>query len=209
MVNKKYNYELTTKEFEQLKDRTKMSLEDIIINSDVDNWSHGTSVFDQRFFGRSNLLFLITDTNGNKFGGYINTKIDKLSQYGVKDGMRCINDPKSFVFNLESNGRLNEMMKFDVKPEDSKRAFRIYGKNDPEKDLFEIGWGDLRDYKKNRINDWYTSTANSFNYGNIKNALSGSFRFTVGYKINDFLDSCDLFINYEKLVLIWWIVNAF
>ena len=55
-----------------------------------------------------------------QFGYYLNTQIKK--EYDV-DKMEPT-DNKSFEFNIESNGRLNKMMKFEIK--DLKFGYYLY-----------------------------------------------------------------------------------
>ena len=55
------------------------------------------------------MIFLIEDDKGNKFGGFVSSKIDKIDYY--------ISDSNAFVFSFESNGRLDEPMKFDATSE--------------------------------------------------------------------------------------------
>ena len=64
-----------------------------------------TSIFDSIIYNRNQLLFIIEDTEGNKFESYINTTITTVY---------WITDPNAFVlfFSLESNGKLQEPTKF-------------------------------------------------------------------------------------------------
>ena len=55
------------------------------------------------------MIFLIEDSDGEKFGYYLNTEVVKSYEYDIKT------DKKSFEFNLESNGRLEQPMKFEIK----------------------------------------------------------------------------------------------
>ncbi|EMD47994.1 Hypothetical protein EHI5A_200360, partial [Entamoeba histolytica KU27] len=88
--------------------------------------------------------------------------IDKVDEW--------IYDSKSFVFSLESNGRIEGMMKFDIiEPE---YAFWIPKKNETFGYLFAFGHIDIDVYNKSR-----KSVSNchqkSFNYKGMKNALRG------------------------------------
>ena len=54
---------------------------------------------------------MIENEDGEIFGCYINSTIDKINYW--------IKDENTFVFNLESNGRHEGPMKFDIKKEKS------------------------------------------------------------------------------------------
>ena len=55
------------------------------------------------------LVFLIEDKDGEKFGYYLNREV--IEKYGKL----IETDNKTFEFNLESNGRLQQPMKFEIK----------------------------------------------------------------------------------------------
>jgi hypothetical protein len=83
------------------------------------------------------LVIVVEDYDGNKFGGYIDAKIDKTDTRGLWQSWEteAIYDPNAFVFSLKSNGRINGMMKFGIK--DKTKAFIL---NDSNNDwLFLIG----------------------------------------------------------------------
>ncbi|GAB1219162.1 LOW QUALITY PROTEIN: hypothetical protein ENUP19_0016G0010 [Entamoeba nuttalli] len=79
------------------------------------------------------------DEEGNKFGGYVNEKIDKVGNT-FND---YINDCKSFLFSLESKGRIEGMMKFYIKQQE-------YAFGSQSHDcLFVFGFGDICVCKEN------------------------------------------------------------
>ena len=82
--------------FRNQKEWTSRKVSNILFDSDIDNWNQNTSVFDQRIINKEHIIIIIEDSNGNKFGGYVNSKIDEVNDW--------INDPKSFLFSLESKG---------------------------------------------------------------------------------------------------------
>ena len=132
----------------------------MLFDSDKDNWSENTSVFDDRLMNKTNLIFVVEDTMNNKYGGYISSSINKYNDY--------INDSNAFVFSLKSNGRINGMRKFDITQ--PQYAIFMYQKSNSR--LFRIGGGaDIGVYKKNS-NSFWTNTQTSFNY----EGLSGVFR---------------------------------
>ena len=114
---------------------------------------------------RSDLVFVVEDTNNNKFGGYITSTINKYDS--------SITDSNAFVFSLKSNGRLKGMKKFNIiKPE---KVFYLYNKSYNR--LFEIGGGDICICKKGSGYKPYC-LQRSFNYEGISNALCNGRYFT-------------------------------
>jgi hypothetical protein len=106
----------------QLEQWTGKKCNEVIFDSDKDNWSQNTSVFDDRVKGKSNLMFVIEDTNNNKFGSYITASI--------KTTANNEQDSNAFLFSLKSNGRVNGMYKFEIKSNGAPRACYLYNKSD-------------------------------------------------------------------------------
>ena len=149
-----------TKEIvKQLEEWTERRIINIIFDSDIDNWNKNTSVFDQRIVNKEHIIIIIEDTNGNIFGGYVNEKIDKVDKY--------INDPKSFLFSLESKGRIQGMMKFDIKQQ--QHAFYLY--NQLSNCLFGFGYDIYIGKENNKI--YSCCKQSSYEYKGITNALCG------------------------------------
>ncbi|BFU23497.1 trichohyalin, putative [Entamoeba histolytica] len=144
----------------QIEEWTERRINNILFDSDIDNWNVNTSVFNQRIKNKEHIIIIIEDEEGNKFGGYVNCKIDKVNSW--------INDSKSFLFSLESNGRIEGMKKFDIKkPQD---AFCLC--NQSYDCLFAFGFGDIFVYKENDKTLSYCNQR-SFEYKGISNALCG------------------------------------
>ena len=104
---------LSKEETEQLNQWTGKKCGIILFDSRIDSWRRHTSVFNSRIEGRSQLVFLVEDTNDNKFGYYLNTRIEP-NRYD----RWTATDKKTFLFSLQSNGRItggNGMMKFEIK----------------------------------------------------------------------------------------------
>ncbi|ELP88808.1 hypothetical protein EIN_102810 [Entamoeba invadens IP1] len=118
----------------------------VVFNSDVDDWSHDTSVFDTKISNKSNLCFLIEDTNNNKFGGVFTGFVKVTNKFVVNDN--------TFIFSLTRNGKF-EQKKYQVRPKGG--AFHLYSKNDQNKKLFAFGYGQINDYDicvfKKGVND--------------------------------------------------------
>ncbi|EMD46256.1 Hypothetical protein EHI5A_011240, partial [Entamoeba histolytica KU27] len=100
---------------------------------------------------------------GNKFGGYVNSKIDEVDEW--------IYDSKSFVFSLESNGRIKGMIKFDIKK--PQHAFVLCYQSNKDC-LFGFGQRQV-DICVCKENDKTKSSCkqNAFEYKGISNALCG------------------------------------
>ncbi|BFU24504.1 trichohyalin, putative [Entamoeba histolytica] len=149
----------------QIEEWTEKRVNNILFDSDKDDWKVNTSVFDQRIMNKEHIIIIIEDEEGNKFGGYVNSKIDRVAG--------DIKDSKSFLFSLESNGRMKGMMKFDIK--EPQFAFYLYTQSDYS--LFEFGRGDIAVCKEN-YKTLSSCHQRSFEYKGISNALCGKYNFT-------------------------------
>ena len=135
-----------------------------------------TSVFSEKILGRSKIVIMIYDTNGNVFGAYINNKIDTIISY--------IFDQNSFVFSLKSNGRLEKPMKFPIK--NPLKSLKLYFENISW--LFSIGsndgtggWDDISIMKGDcqNMKPGNGCLQLSYNYHGIENALCGENKFSI------------------------------
>ncbi|BFU25260.1 trichohyalin, putative [Entamoeba histolytica] len=123
---------------------------------------------------KEHIIIIIEDEEENKFGGYVNEKIDKVDDF--------INDSKSFVFSLKSNGRMKGMKKFDIK--EPQYAFKVY--NQLSNYLFIFGIDDIRVCKEN--NKTKSSCKQfSFEYKGISNSLCGTGWFTEYFTPKHFI----------------------
>ncbi|BFU24994.1 trichohyalin, putative [Entamoeba histolytica] len=159
ILNNKSN-DKTKETIKQLEEWTERRINNILFDSDNDNWNKNKSVFKQRIMNKEHIIIIIEDKEGNKFGGYVNSKIDKVDDF--------INDSQSFVFSLESKGRMEGMMKFDIKQ--PQYAFWLW--NQSHDFLFAFGGGsDILVGKENYKISWCDQL--SFDYKGIENALYG------------------------------------
>ncbi|BFU18890.1 predicted protein [Entamoeba histolytica] len=156
----------TMEEMLQLEEWTNRKVSNILFDSDIDDWNKNTSVFIQRIINKEYIIIIIEDEEGNKFGGYVNSKIDKVDEW--------ISDSKSFVFSLESNGRMKGMKKFDIKQ--PQYAFYLHNKSDDY--LFMFGDGDDICVCKENYKTHSYCNQRSFEYEGIRNALCGKYNFT-------------------------------
>ena len=160
-LNNEIDIELPEKERKQLEEWTSLKCSEIVFNSDVDNWSINTSIFNERIIGKKQLVFLIEDENNEKFGYYLNT--DVVEEYGKT----IETDNNSFSFNLKSNGRLKKPMKYEIT--NCKRGgYWLYQKE--QSSLLFIG--DISIEKSNlKTESWCWQNKSYFNYHNIEHAL--------------------------------------
>ncbi|BFU25299.1 TLD, putative [Entamoeba histolytica] len=147
-------------QIEQIEEWTEKRIGNILFDSNKDDWKVNTSVFDERIMNKEDIIIIIEDEEGNRFGGYINSKIDEVGYY--------IYDSQSFLFSLESNGRMKGMKRFDIE----QPLYAFYLINQTDDCLFSFGYGDIVVYKEN---DKIKSSCkqNSFEYEGISNALCG------------------------------------
>ena len=157
----------------QLEEWTGLKYGNDIFDSDIDNWSKGTSVLNDRIIGKKQLIFLIEDEDGERFGYYLNTEV--IERYWQKHGYKPITtDNKSFHFNLQSNGRLKQPMKFESKNVTYGGYILFEKSND-----YLIYLGDIELFKENYKNQSFCGQSEShFDYHGIKNALCGKIQFT-------------------------------
>ena len=92
----------------QLEEWTELKCCDLLFDSEIDNWLKYYSVLNERIIGKKQLVFVIENENGEIFGYYLNTEI--IEEYKNHE-----TDLNSFHFNLQSNGRLEKPMKFEIK----------------------------------------------------------------------------------------------
>ena len=70
---------LDENEKNQLEQWTNKKCGEVIFDSDKDNWSKDTSVFNERIIGKKQLVFLIEDSEGEKFGYELSLRADVTS----------------------------------------------------------------------------------------------------------------------------------
>ena len=150
-------------QFIQLEDWTNLQCNEILFDSNFNNWEEDLSEFNDRIIGKGNLMFLIEDENNEQFGYHLNTEIEKKYDEFIKTNY------KSFHFNLKSNNnRLRNCLKFEII--ENEVGYWLF--NDIDSRL--IAFGDIVLFKENLKNKSYcTQTENWFDYHGIENALCG------------------------------------
>ena len=160
---------LSITEMIQLEEWTGKKCGEILFDSDKDDWSNN-KIFNQRLINKCNILFLIEDTNGNKFGGYLNETITKYGNTWNEN----IPDSNAFVFSLKSKGRINGMMKFENK--NTNYSFLLFN-NDSY--LMEFGTGhDIFLCNKRNKEQSHCKQSSIYEYHGIIQTLSDNDNFT-------------------------------
>ena len=152
--------DLSDKQKKQLEEWTGLKCSGIVFDSNIDDWNTNTSEFNERIIGKKQLIFLIEDEDGEKFGYYLNTKMIERYYWNETDN-------KSFEFNLQSNGRLQNPMKFEIKHLEW-GGYMLFEKTS----VGFISLGDIylkKENKKNKSHYWHREE--NFNYHGIENAL--------------------------------------
>ena len=155
-------YEINAKDKQQLERWTKLKFSEVVFDTNNDNWAKDQTQISERIMGRKDLVFLIEDTDGERFGYYLNVEIEKQFK-------SFRSNEKTFEFNLESHGRLKTPMKFEIR--DPKYGYQLFNKNN---DYFLITLGDIEIHKEacKHMSRCYQEDA-KFNYKNCENALCG------------------------------------
>ena len=106
----KQKYNLNKEEIEQIEKWTNKKCGEVIYDSNNQNWDTNT-VFYDKIWNKKNFVIITEDTDNNKFGGYLTTQVTKSESWH--------NDSNSFIFSLQSNGRINGMKQFKIKNSDN------------------------------------------------------------------------------------------
>ena len=90
---------LSQEQIEQLEEWTDLVADEVIFDSDVDDWGIDTSVFFDRMVNRSQIAIIILDEDGEKFGYFIATEIGETK--AARGGEQT--NKKTFLFNIETS----------------------------------------------------------------------------------------------------------
>ena len=150
-----------------LEEWTSLHYNDILFDSNVDDWSQDTAMLTERIIGKKQLVFLIQDYHDDKFGEYINCEI-------ANETLRPKNsDDKAFQFNLESHGRFQGPIKAEII--DTTRGYQLFAKQQNYSHL--ICFGTITLIKENFGPCQYFDGNAIFDYHGNKNILSKDFSF--------------------------------
>lgn len=141
----------------------------VLFDSREKGWHKGSKEFEDAVLHHAHLALVVTDMDGNIFGGYTSVPVEKAGEW--------VNDPSAFVFSLESNGRLPEPAMFKMQAQNGNHAVVIY--NEYSDFLFQWGAGfDILVARPDHSVDCNSVTnASSFGYGSIPSPLTGSTSF--------------------------------
>ena len=156
----------------QLELWTGLKCNEILFDSDDDNWAENTSIFINQISGEKQIIFLITSDQDEKFGYFLNTTIrNEFNQW-------IPTDSKTFHFNISSNpSQLKQSMKYEIK-DCNFGGYCLYDNSNPKL----ISLGDLNIYKQNYKNkSFFKQNNEKFDYHGIKNAFCQK-----SYPINTF-----------------------
>ena len=159
------SHDLHKNQIKQLEKWTGLQYNSIVFDSNIDDWKENTSVFDEKIMGKKQIVFLIEDEDGEKFGYYLNTQITNEKYAGI---MPRQTDSKSFEFNLQSNGRLKQPMKFEIR--NINEGYKVSEKSSS----WLISLGDIILLKENMRHESYCwQYEDKFNYHGVEKALCG------------------------------------
>ena len=99
---------MDTTEITQIEEWTCKQCGEIIFDSDTNNWKRKQSELNEKIIGKSQLLFVIEDEDGEVFGYYFNPQIDEKVRYSEADEY-------TFHFNIRSsNYRLQRPINYQA-----------------------------------------------------------------------------------------------
>ena len=161
-------FNMNSTDRERIEHWTEKSFHSVIFDSNVMNCTKSSSQFGEKILNKSQLLFLIEDTNGRKFGGFVKAKISSLNSW--------IYDNEAFVFTLVNNSSIRPE-KFICK--NASHAFMSSLRNTPNF-LFLMGGKDSPftgdDITLRKSDDGATSYCNqrSYSYTKPRDSLIGT-----------------------------------
>ena len=126
--------QLTTKEelqdediIEIIEKQTQLHKVSVLFDSKDESIEKGKTRFHDIMENKEKALFIVTDSIGNIFGGYVSESIKKGRQ---------LVDKNAFLFSLRKNDYVN-FRKFMIREDKVKRAFQLCDQNNPQ--LFNFG----------------------------------------------------------------------
>nr|BAN40996.1 hypothetical protein [Entamoeba invadens] len=121
------NGTLDEEEVSKIKEWSGKNVTNVLFDSNVDDW--GTSaVFNRKVVGRKEVVVVVEDMKGNKFGGVIFKTIQAEDLNTA--------DPQAFAFVLKTKGKIKGASKFKILEAHTNYAFGCYKDDHPR--LFYI-----------------------------------------------------------------------
>ena len=143
-------------------------MERILFDSKKDNWSINTSIFHEKILNKENVIIIIESETNIKFGGYISSKINVISEISSK----LISDINSFLFTFKNRN----FTTFEIKHFYKDCAFELFSQKDFI--LFKFG-NDItllkKDFKESNIQQ--NKNCSIYDYKNMDDALIGTTGF--------------------------------
>ena len=155
---------VSEKEVQIIENWCDMTLNDVIFDSNYDDWKIGTSVFHEKLFGKENIIIIIEEEKGNVFGVFLNTIINDIRIVDEDELFygRTIADMNAFTFSLRSNGRIPQPEKYPMREEYMEWAFQLFDENFPV--LCNIGGGNDIAIMRDGMKLTGTTVQSSFDY---------------------------------------------
>ena len=168
---------LTDMEINYICQWTECSLDQVVFDSNQDNWSKHTSVLNEKIIAKDHLLFLIETEDGEKFGYFCPMTIQPLYY------KRMPVNKYAFSFTLKSNGRIQNPTHFNI-INDINGGYELCDKSDNYNCLIRLGdiWIYFKEFKTESC---CNETKGNFNYHHMTNALCGSTPDKCGWSLFD------------------------
>ncbi|ELP84690.1 hypothetical protein EIN_173650 [Entamoeba invadens IP1] len=124
-------------EAERVENWCGLKIGQVLFDSTTDDWSINKSVFASKLYGISNLLYIITDGTGNKFGAFVSKPFHQQSAW--------VRDEDAFIFMLKY--KLSQGLKpIEITMNGHEHAFYVFGNDEDE--LCAFAFGEILVYKK-------------------------------------------------------------
>ena len=156
------HFNLTPEERYQLEEWTGLRCSQIVFDSYNNPWNRTYCSLNDCIIGRSQLLFLIEEDDGEKFGYYFNTEVYRRFKQWIRT------DRYTFQFNLNAKGNMHHPMKYEIYNLET-GGISLF--RDSESDL--IWLGNITLFKHEFYDNSYCIQNDKFNYHGINDALRG------------------------------------
>ena len=149
---------------DQFEEWTWLKVQDVLFDSTKQNWKTNNSVFIKQIIGKSNLLFVIEDSEKNIFGYFQSKQFEEIYNTWIPS------DDKSFVFSLQSNNRIEYPIKCEIL--NTTNGYKLFDESDNRLIAFGSNAILLRKYEM-RKQSYCDQKNDLFNYHNISSVLIG------------------------------------